>query len=320
MSQSFISSDFLRESNNLALYTSEPAYLPIFAWLFSKITKIPYILLIYDIYPEILKSSKFIKKENLIFKIWKKLNKFSFDNAKEIIVLSKDMKNKIKNNYFIPLNKITVIPSWADPEFIYPIKTENNYFLKNHKLNDHFIVLYSGNQGRCHDLKTLIKAAEILKDKQNILFLFVGDGFQNKYIKEKCNNQKISNCIFLPFQEKKHLPYILSSASIGVVSVQSDLCGLIAPSKLYGHLACGTPIALITDKKSYLKKLDEKNSCGKWVANGDYSDLANWILEMYTNQTKLKEIGQSSLNLFYKEFTLDKISKKYLKTITRNFN
>ena len=104
------------------------------------------------------------------------------------------------------------------------------------------------------------------------------------------------------------------------MSVQSDLCGLIAPSKLYGHLACGTPIALITDKKSYLKKLVEKNSCGKWVANGDYSDLANWILEMYTNQTKLKEIGQSSLNLFYKEFTLDKISKKYLKTITRNFN
>ena len=77
--------------------------------------------------------------------------------------------------------------------------------MKKHKLENHFIVLYSGNQGRCHDLNTLLNAAKILKNKKDILFLFVGDGFQNKSLKKDCFNNNVENCMFLPFQEKHHL-------------------------------------------------------------------------------------------------------------------
>ncbi len=310
---------FLNKKNHLIIYTTEPAYLPVFAWVYHKIKRIPYIILIYDIFPEILNDLELMSKDNFIIKIWRKLNKLSFDSSKEIIVLSSAMKNKIHNNYLIPTKKINNIPSWADEKSIYYRPKSKNYFLKKNKLENYFIVLYSGNQGRCHDLNTLLNAAKILKNKKDILFLFVGDGFQNKSLKKECINNNIKNCMFLPFQEKKDLPFILSSASIGVVTLSKKISGLLVPSKLYGHLACGTPIAAISGKGSYIEKLIKQHNCGKWFENGNHEDLAEWILKVYQSEEKSKKMGESSLNLFLKEFTLDIVSKKYLKIINRNF-
>ena len=308
----------LNKKNHLILYTTEPAYLPVFAWFYHKIKRIPYIILIYDIFPEILNDLKLMNQDNIIIKIWKKLNKLSFDSSKEIIVLSSAMKNKIHNNYLIPTKKINNIPSWADEKSIYYHPKSKNNFLKKHKLEKYFIVLYSGNQGRCHDFNTLLNAAKILKNKKDILFLFVGDGFQNESLKKECINNNLINCMFLPFQEKKDLPLILSSASIGVVSLSEKINGLLVPSKLYGHLACGTPIAAISGKDSYLKKLIEEHKCGKWFENENHKDLAEWILKVFKSKENFKQMGKSSLDLFLKEFTLDIVSKKYLKVINRN--
>ena len=309
---------FLNKKNNLIIYTTEPAYLPVFAWLYFKITKIPYIILVYDVFPEILVNLELMSSENIIIKIWEKFNKLSFDSAKEIIVLSSGMKNKIHSNYLIPKTKINNIPSWADEKSIYHKSKAKNYFLKKHKLENYFIVLYSGNQGRCHDIFTLVNAAKILKNEKNILFLFVGDGFQNKFLRQECVKKKLTNCVFLPFQDKKDLPFILSSASVGVVSLSKEISGLIAPSKLYGHLACGTPIAAISGKDSYLKKLIEDYKCGKWFKNGNYEGLAEWIFKVYQKKELSQKMGASSLDLFLKEFTLDIVSKKYLNIINRN--
>ena len=95
--------------------------------------------------------------------------------------------------------------------------------------------------------------------------------------------------MFLPFQEKKDLPLILSSASIGVVTLSKKISGLLAPSKLYGHLACGTPIAAISGKGSYIKKLIEEHNCGKWFENGNHEDLAEWILKVHQSKEILKK-------------------------------
>ena len=56
-----------------------------------------------------------------------------------------------------------------------PIPKEENWFAKEHSLIDHFVVLYSGNMGRCHDTDTLFEAALKLKDKP-ILFVCIGGG------------------------------------------------------------------------------------------------------------------------------------------------
>ena len=95
--------------------------------LFKRL-KIPYIILIYDIFPEILNDLELMSKDNIIIKIWKKLNKLSFDSSKEIIVLSSAMKNKIHNNYLIPSKKLIIFLAGQMKNHIYFSFKSNKLF------------------------------------------------------------------------------------------------------------------------------------------------------------------------------------------------
>ena len=129
------------------------------------------------------------------------------------------MKEKCLLNYGEELkNKIKVIPSWSDINEIKPLSKEKNKFIKKQNLVDKFIVLYSGNQGRMHDIETLLSAANYLKRDDETLFLFIGDGPLNFKIKEFTKLYDLKNIKSLPYQPFEDLPETLTSADIAVVS------------------------------------------------------------------------------------------------------
>ena len=90
---------------------------------------------------------------------------------------------------------------------------------------------------------------------KNIKFVFIGGGVKNNIIRKFADDNKLNNCIFLPYQEYDQLSYTLTSADLALVTINSGMQSLIAPSKLYGHLAAGSCIALISQFKCYLKDL-----------------------------------------------------------------
>ena len=185
------------------------------------------------------------------------------------------MKLELEKYYPEFKEKIEIISAWADHNKISPIEKEKNWFaLKNNFLNN-FIVLYSGNQGRCHDLITIIKAANQLKKDSNIKFVFIGEGVQKKYTKNLVDKLNLKNCIFLPYQKYEDLPYSLNIADIALVSLNEKASNLVAPSKLYGHLAASTPIGAICPSSSYLYKMINSNKFGEAFINGDHINLAN---------------------------------------------
>lgn len=152
-------------------------------------------------------------------------------------------------------DRLHVIPSWADPTLIQPLAKRQNWFARRHNCEREFTVLYSGNQGRCHDLVTLLGAALLLKEDPLFQFLFIGKGAQHQRVRQLVHDWGLSNCRFLPYQDLSVLPYSLTCADLAVVSLGIDAEGLVAPSKLYGHLAAGTPIAAITPPGSELQHL-----------------------------------------------------------------
>ena len=301
---------------NLMIFTSEPPFLVFFINIIYLLFKIPYIYLIYDLYPDTIVNLNILKKKNLIVRIWYKSNKYCLNNSKNIILLSDLMKEECLLNYGNGLkNKINVIPSWSDINKIKPLTKEKNKFIKKQKLKGKFIVLYSGNQGRMHDFDTLLSAANCLKSDDQILFLFIGDGPQNSKIKEFTKLNSLKNIKTLPYQPFEKLPETLTAADIAVVSTSENVTSLIAPSKLYGHLASATPVALISSKSSYIRLMIEKNNCGKWFANGDFKSLSKWIIELKVNSDLRKKISSSSRKLSEKISNPEDIAKEYFEVI-----
>tara|TARA_A100001035_G_scaffold275396_1_gene268723 strand:+ start:18028 stop:19338 length:1311 start_codon:yes stop_codon:yes gene_type:complete len=304
----------------LLVYSTEPPFLIFFSWLIFKITKIPFILIVYDIYPDVLTGMGILDEKNALIKIWKILNIKSFEKASEIIVLSKSMKMKLKKYIAKENDKISIIPSWSDPEKIFKInKNDNKFAIKNNLVNT-FNILYSGNQGRCHDLETIIDTAFILRKNKSIKFIFIGDGPQNLIIKKLVKELSLTNCIFMPFQEKKLLPLTLNVADLALITLNSFSEGIVAPSKLYGHLAASTPIAVISPKNSYLKKLVEEFSFGRWFINGDADGLSNFIKELKLESDLSIRLGNNGRNYLLENANLKKISEQYYSLFKKHIN
>ncbi len=310
---------FSNYKTNLYLFTTEPAYLPIIASIISIIFKKKYILLIYDLYPEILFQYGILKKNNVIIKFWQLFNKLVFNFSEEIIVLSDPMKLMILNYGNNLKNKISVFPSWSDPEIIHPISKEKNIFIKKNNLRNKFVVLYSGNQGRCHDMKTIIEAAKLLKSNKKIVFVFIGNGFHNNELREIAKINQLNNCKFMPYQNYSSLSYSLSAADVSIVSVKKGMESLVAPSKLYGHLAVGSPIIGVSQKESFLEKLIKKEKFGLFVENGDVKTLTNSILKLLEDSSKKVNLGKRGLAYFQRNATPEIVSDKYFNLLNKYF-
>ena len=83
---------FYENKKDLIVYTTEPLFLPVFGFFLYKLKSLNYIIILYDLYPEILIDLGIIGRNNFIAQAWHYLNYLSYRNSEEIIVLSKDMK------------------------------------------------------------------------------------------------------------------------------------------------------------------------------------------------------------------------------------
>ncbi len=306
---------FIYPKSDLLIFTTEPPFLPFLAILNYFFKKTKYILIIYDSYPNILFENKIVEKENLIIKFWLFLNKFVYKNAEKIILLSKPMAEKFVSDYPFTEEKINIIPSWANVNVIKPLPKENNWFIKKHKLTNKFVVLYSGNQGRCHDIQTILDASKKLKNNKKILFLFIGGGYQNRLISQFKNQNKLNNIELLGYQNYDDLPFSLTAADLALVSISEGAANLVAPSKLYGHLAAGTPIGIISPANSYLEKIVNSNKIGKSFRNGESEKLKDWILNLHNDVKSQISYSKNSRELIINNYTEEIIMKKYYKLI-----
>lgn len=306
-----------KNRNDLLLITTEPPMLQNFVYFISKIFKTKYILIIYDLYPDALIKANILSKENLFIKFWNLLNKYSYDRSSHIVVLSNQLKKIIGKRLSNKDQdqKISVINSWADINRIQPLDKQKNSFVKKYNLVGKFVVLYSGNMGRFHDLETLIKSSNHLKEHKDIVFLMIGGGYQFDKLKELKLKLKLENITFLPFQDYSVIPESLTSADIAIVSISKNSEEIITPSKMYGHLAAGTPIALISPKEFDLRGQIMKNKCGECFINGDYKSLSEWIIFLKNNKKVHNNFSKESRRLAEKISNPDKIALKYYKII-----
>lgn len=107
--------------NNVLLLTTAPPFLPVIGYLAYILFKLPYVCVLYDLYPDIAIALGVISKSNWLVQLWRAINKQVWLKAKGIIVLSPAMKQQVVAHCPQVADKISVIHSWANPEAIVPI-------------------------------------------------------------------------------------------------------------------------------------------------------------------------------------------------------
>jgi len=300
------------------LVTTAPPFLSVIAYFANLFFKLPYVCLLYDLYPDIAVELDVVKANHPIARLWRAANRKIWQRAASIVVLSDSMKSRIVDHCPAVANKISIIHSWSDEQKIVPIEKKDNWFAKEHSLVEPFVVLYSGNMGRCHDIDTIFEAAYQLKDEP-ILFVCIGGGAKRASLIQRVAKNKLENFQFLSYQDKSVLPYSLTASDLSLVSVAEGMESLVAPSKLYPAMAAGRPIAAICPKSSYICNLLDQAQSGAAFENGEHSALADYILYLSKNATAAEQIGTAGRRYMQNNFTLKQISCQYLDVLESAF-
>ena len=150
-------------SKSLLFMVTMPPFLGFVGLVFKKIRKQKYVVLVYDILPDALVSGGFIG-DGFLVKRWRQLNRVVLNNADAVITIGEYMADNLNKDYNASkttLGYTAVIHNWEDVDLIKPLQKSDNPFIKEHNLENKFIVMYSGNIGATHDVETLIEAAKI---------------------------------------------------------------------------------------------------------------------------------------------------------------
>lgn len=302
---------FYGNRNDLLVFNTNPALLPLLGFFTNKIRKQKYVILIHDLWPELPAQVGMISRNGLIYRLIDFVNILALRNASGIVVLSETMKHVILRKVPEKRGKVHVLPNWADRNRIYPVPKENNEILKKTGLKDKKIVMYSGNIGRYQPMEVMIQAAGELKRRKDIAFVFAGDGGKKKEIERMAVSMNLDNVTFLPFQALDRLAESLSMANLSLVGIHPENEGVIMPSKLYGLLAIGKPIICVSDPESEVVGILRAADAGVHSSIDDSEELARKIEEVLDNETRAVEMGENGRRYFLEHFERKKITRKW---------
>jgi colanic acid biosynthesis glycosyl transferase WcaI len=200
--------------------------------------------------------------------------------------------------------RIHVITNWCDDETIKPVAQLNNPLRANWQLAGKFVLGYSGNLGRAHDFRTVLKAAERLRDNRKIVFLMIGGGKHYDDLRRNVKAHGLDGSFsFRPYQPRDDLQFSLSVPDVHWLSLQPQLEGLIVPSKFYGIAAAGKPIVMIGAEEGEIARLIRQHGCGINITPGDTETLANTLQYWSTQPDIVAEMGARARQMLEAQFS-----------------
>jgi len=302
----------LHDRKALAVAVTTPPLLPWVCYAAHKLVGLRYVLLIHDVYPDIAVSLGALKEKGCVARFWHKLNRFGYDAAEQIVVLGRDMQEVIAREVDNRAHeRIRIIPNWADGGKIAPIPRDEHPGLDELDARSRFVVLYSGNIGRFHEIETILDAAAQLDDRAEFLFLFYGDGQQAELVRRAADSSKNGTVRLMPFQPRERLGWTLTGCDLGFVTLREGLSGLATPSKLYGVLAAGKPVVVIGPEDCEAARLVRDEKCGVVVRPGDAIGLAQTLRRLRDDPDACLAFGSQARRVFESEYDLSAVTARW---------
>lgn len=306
-----------RERN--VIFVTCPPFLPAAMWFVCTVRGWNYTYIAYDLYPDEPVELEYIQKGGVIHQLWELLDRKALQGATNVVALGPVMKERIsaKAGDSFDTEKVHIIHNWEDESFIEPMAKSENWFSREHGLDQTFTVLYSGNIAEFHDLETLVRAAAAA-DGTDVQFLIIGEGDNKQKIVDLAEELGLrgDTVRFLPYQPWDDLPYSLTSGDVSVVAVKEGFEGIVVSSKLYTAMAAGQPVLVVSQENDDEARIVRQFDAGANVEQGAAQEAAE-VIERWTENPQLVERqGANAREAFEENFVKDASIDQYYAMLT----
>lgn len=242
---------------------------------YSKRRKIPNYLYVQDLWPENVEIVTGIHSP-LVIKPIEAMVEHIYKHCDVIFATSPSFVKEIQKRVKKDKSKVKYLPQYAE-DFYKPVERKPVPEIPN---DDSFKIIFTGNIGKAQGLDILPKTAKLLKGKENVKFVIVGDGRdKDNFLKQIADNGVQDMFIMIDRQPPERIPELLAACEAAFISFMPDpLFEKTIPAKLQSYMACGMPIIAAANGET--KRIIEEAKCGKCVELGNYDELANKIIYM----------------------------------------
>jgi glycosyltransferase involved in cell wall biosynthesis len=304
-----------QEGERELVFVSNPPFLPVAMWAVCRLRGWEYTYIVYDLYPDFTVERGYVREGGLVETVWRALNEYVFGEAKHVVALGPVMKDRIVSSagQHFDASKVAIIHNWEDGEFIRPREKSNNWFAQEHGTVAPFTLLYSGNIGENHDLKTVVEAVARLDANLDVKLLIIGEGDKKEEIVGLAESHGLrgSRVEFLPYQPLEDLPYSLTAGDVSIVTVQEGLEGVCVSSKLYTAMAAGMPILVVAQPNDDEARIVRTVDAGINVRQGDADAVVDAIETWTTTPSLVAKQGANARDAFENQFTEERAIDRY---------
>ena len=213
-----------------------------------------------------------------------------------------------EENYKINRNRFRLVPTGADDRVFTVID------MKKRNPDDEFIVLYYGTFIPNHGLPYIMKTAQLLKENQDIKFIFIGTGPELRYCLEFQKTHDLKNTDFLGWKEPEKLVKYIKNADLVLGAFGKTPQSLMTvQNKIYESMAQKKPI--ITGDGPQIRAVFENRKDIFTCDREDPDSLKKEIIYIKDNQSGLRDIVNAAYEKFIKNYSIIMIGKTFLTQI-----
>lgn len=263
----------LARRDTVVVAMTDPPLLGIMAGLVSGLRGARLVNWTQDIYPEIAIRLSNRRAPALAASLLLPLRNLAWRQSEHCVAISEGMARHLYDAG-VPPADISVIANWA-PQGLAPQPASAGDALRTEwGLRGQFVVAYSGNLGRVHDLDSILDLAEELLPEPRITLLLIGGGPGRAGLEAAASSRGLANIQFRPAQPRARLAESLAVADAHLVTLRPECADLVFPSKFYGIVRIGRPTVFIGPRDCELARIVERHGLGLAASPGDLRALA----------------------------------------------
>ena len=294
---------------DLVLVSSPPPSLILTACFYRMLHRTRTVLSIADLLPDTAVALGMIKNKWVI-KVLYAFEKWCYRQSDHIVVISDAFRHNLLQKG-VPPEKISVVYTWANTDFIRPLPKDNS-FREKHELGDKFVVLYAGNIGISQGLETLLEAARQIQEDPSVQFVIVGDGTTKADLQRRAEQMELSNVVFLPLQPREDLPLLYGAADVCVVLQKKTVLDINVPGKIQTIMSAGRAMIAATHPQGIPAKLVRDSGGGLLIAPENAAELAEAIQKLRRQPELRAVMGNAGRRYALKHFSLRSAVRSYM--------
>ena len=288
--------------------TSPQFFTPCAAYVVSRLKRRPWVFELRDLWPDSIVAVGAMK-ETLLIRALRKLEYFLYRKATRIVSVTQSFREILSKNG-IDLGKIEVVPNGADLEAYRPGE-RSEMLAQKFGCKGKFVAAYVGTIGLAHGLGTLLDAAEQLREREDIAFILVGAGAEEKALMAEAGRRSLDNVHFAGSVSKVEVRDYWRFCDVALVLLRdSPLFRHVLPSKIFEAMSTERPIILGVKGESEAVLKEAK--AGIPIPPEDSRALAEAILQLANNREQRVAMGKAGREFVISRFNRDVLATRML--------